>query len=506
MERRQLLKMAPAFGASVMLGQNSWGVVPQLLDEPTSPTATLFTNAKSLYPELIGFESVNRNFVKTELTLEGKIPKDLQGNYYRNGPAKYERNGIRYQHLFEGDGMLQHFQIAGGKVFHRGRFIETPKYTLEEKAKRFIYSGPETKIAGGQPITSNNLINTANTNVIMVGNHLWALWEAGSATKVDPQTLDYVEQIDLGKQTHYGTKLKGLPFSAHPKIEPKGDIWNFGLHPSGSVVLYHLNAQGKTKKVGMVDSGYKGGMLHDFLITERHILLILPSLKRRFYDKESSYFSGIEFAPQQAMRVQVIDKHDFSVKREYELESGFAFHFGNAWEDKQGDIHFDASLYPDVDVLYQMSNLMNGDVIRNAARAKTVFVTLKKAGGTRLNVVVDGTEFPKVYEHQVGRKNNKLFCISAQQESLWSNTVNAIDTETSEVNQYHYGESFLVEEHVPIRTQAGNQYLIGTALHIPSKRTCLNVFQANKLADGPVARAWLDYHLPIGFHGSFQQG
>ena len=503
MERRQLLKMAPALSAGMLMCEPAFGIIADISSTQDHASFDLFAKAKLKYPQLIGFENVADNFATSELTIEGDMPKDLQGHYYRNGPAKHERCGVRYQHLFEGDGMLQHFHIAGGKVFHRGRFIETPKYGLEQSAERFIYSGPETKIANGKAVVSSDVINTANTNVIAVGNDLWALWEAGSATKVDPQTLDYLEQIDLGKQTRFGDKLKGIPFSAHPKVEPAGDIWNFGLHPSGSVVLFHLNPLGQTQKVGIVDTGYKGGMLHDFLITERYILLILPSLKRKLSGEGNRYFSNIEFAPQQAMRVLVIDKDDFKVQRQYELAPGFVFHFGNAWEDEQGDIHFDASLYPDVNVLYELSSLMQGEVLRQAARAKTVFITLKKNGRTSSNEIAEGTEFPKVYAHQVGHQNDTLFCISASSESLWSNTVNAIDTRTHDVNQYQYGDSFLVEEHVPIRTLAGNQYLIGTALHIPSKRTCLNVFQANNLAGGPLARAWLPFHLPIGFHGSF---
>ena len=29
------------------------------------------------------------------------------------------------------------------------------------------------------------------------------------------------------------------------------------------------------------------------------------------------------------------------------------------------------------------------------------------------------------------------------------------------------------------------------------------VFDARRVGDGPVARAWLDYSFPLGFHGQF---
>ena len=33
--------------------------------------------------------------------------------------------------------------------------------------------------------------------------------------------------------------------------------------------------------------------------------------------------------------------------------------------------------------------------------------------------------------------------------------------------------------------------------------TGIAVFDAGHVADGPVARAWLDYPLPLAFHGQF---
>ena len=104
-----------------------------------------------------------------------------------------------------------------------------------------------------------------------------------------------------------------------------------------------------------------------------------------------------------------------------------------------------------------------------------------------------------------GKPNKVLYHVSNGVGQLWNNTVSRLDMKTSEYQHYHYGEDYLVEEHMPVgdNTSELQGYLIGTALHIPSKRTCLNVFKVTNIADGPIARAWLPYHLPIGFHGTF---
>jgi hypothetical protein len=39
------------------------------------------------------------------LEVKGKIPQDLNGYFYRNGPAQNEVYGKRYHHWFDGDGM-----------------------------------------------------------------------------------------------------------------------------------------------------------------------------------------------------------------------------------------------------------------------------------------------------------------------------------------------------------------------------------------------------------------
>ena len=88
---------------------------------------------------------------------------------------------------------------------------------------------------------------------------------------------------------------------------------------------------------------------------------------------------------------------------------------------------------------------------------------------------------------------------------VWSDAVRAINTNTGKQDTFVFGTDFLVEEHVIVdNTQKeGNGYLIGTALHLPSNRTCINIFKANRVSDGPICRAWLPGVIPLGFHGNF---
>lgn len=464
---------------------------------------TLFHRAFSTMPELIGFAGTNREFHTTQLTIEGEIPQAISGTFYRNGAAQHERGEQRYQHLFEGDGMIQSFQIANGKIQHQGRFVKTPKFTKEQQAGKFLYSGPDSKLPHGMAVSNADSINTANTNVIAVGDDMWALWEAGSPVAVDSNTLKTNGIVNLGKNSKFGNALKGMPFSAHPKIDPSGDIWNFGASPTGHIVLYHLNSQGKMLNTKVIATGYSGGMLHDFLITHRHILLILPSLTRDRSKK--GFFEGIQFDNKLPMKVLVIDKQELTVKRTFELDAGFAFHYGNAWEDAKGTIHFDASLYPNVDVLHRMRDLMKGISLSGISAAQTTIFSLAPSGRVTKNTIGDNSEFPRVSPQLTGLRNRYLYSIGSTGVDIWSDTLNRYDLETGKVDAFVYGKDFLVEEHVLINpgTKEHHGFLIGTALHVPSRRTCLNIFHADNITQGPVCRAWLPYHIPLGFHGNF---
>lgn len=511
MQRREFLKGCASLSAGAAILNSPLKAFASSKSELTGQVVNykqLFNDALSNSPELIGFANIEDDFAPQVLSVEGKIPLDIQGTYYRNGPAKLERGEQRYQHLFEGDGMLQSFTFAGGKIVHKGKFINTPKFQKEQKNKRFLYSGPETVIPNSLPVTTPDVVNTANINVIAVGDDLWALWEAGSPTRISPETLEYKEQVLLSEHDKYQKALQGLPFSAHPKVEANGDIWNFGLNQSGHIVLYHLAPTGRVKNVALVNARYKGSMLHDFLMTDKHLLIILPSLStgKTFSNNRQGAFSRIRFDKNQAQRVLVIDKASLTLKKEYELDAGFAFHYGNAWEESDGTIRFDASLYPDIDVLHNLSNMMKGEINHSVPNAKTAFYTLSPNGKTSQTILDTNSEFPEVCDHVVGLKNEYLYQLSSKQTSIWSDTVTGLNMNTGKLDSYDFGDDFLVEEHITIcpTQKEGTGYLMGTALHVPTKRTCLNIFNIENISDGPIARAWLSHHLPLGFHGTFK--
>jgi carotenoid cleavage dioxygenase len=496
MERRQFLKAGLGVGAFALTGS------------ACADTATYrsFRAALARDPELVVYASVTGG-QQGAAVIEGRLPADLQGTFYRNGPGRFELNGERYHHWFDGDGFAQAWRIKDGKVSHQGRFIETRKFVDESAAGQFLYPAFGTHIAR-RGFRDNDTMNSANTNLLPFNGRLYALWEGGSATEVDPGTL-----ATVGIKT-WREDLQAMPFSAHPKLDPDGGMWNFGAFSGGDkLAIYRIGADGGVLRAGVIALP-KLAMLHDFAVSERHLIFVIPP-----YDLSSD--PGLSLAerhvwagagPQaRATRVVVVAKDTLTVRRVFELPPQMVFHFGNAHDEAGGRVtHFDLVLH-DGDLLASFAHLMEGQREPNApASHRAVRVSLDYASGrvstTRL---LDGAEFPRVMPQVVGRRHRRLAVLSsdARNASLALDTVNVVDLDSGRADSFRFGAGWRAEEHVLVPRQHARSetdgYLVGVAQDTRNQTSVLTVFDAARVSAGPVAMARLPYRTALCFHGNF---
>ena len=71
------------------------------------------------------FETLPDEHDYTVDEVEGRLPADLVGTLYRNGPGRNDVDGKPFAHLFDGDGMLSQFTLRDGRVHYRNRFVRT---------------------------------------------------------------------------------------------------------------------------------------------------------------------------------------------------------------------------------------------------------------------------------------------------------------------------------------------------------------------------------------------
>ena len=69
-----------------------------------------------------------------DLVVEGEVPQDLFGSYYRNGPDPQFPPKEGHYHWFGGDGMIHAFHFENGKVSYKNRWVQTSKWKQERKA------------------------------------------------------------------------------------------------------------------------------------------------------------------------------------------------------------------------------------------------------------------------------------------------------------------------------------------------------------------------------------
>jgi carotenoid cleavage dioxygenase len=415
--------------------------------------------------------------------------------------------GLRYRHWFDGDGMVQAFRIGGGRISHLGRMVETPKYQAERAAAKRLAAAYGTPVPGARPPAAPDELNVANTSVLPIGGELLALWEGGSAFRLDPETLE-----TRGPKT-WRADLKGMPFSAHPRVEPDGRVWNIGISTmSGHLAIYRISAAGELETAAVIDAGRRT-MAHDFMVTERHLVVPLPPLgwDGARAGGAGSFAGGFRWQPEVGTRVLVIDKADLTRVSVRELPAGMFFHFGNAWEEADGTIRFDVC-WAERDDFFEGAavRVMRGEGPATGERPTyNTLVTLPPSGAGRLERFPEAAEFPRVDPRFVGRRQRFVVVAASDGKANhpWLNSVLLRDFDSGRTWQYSYGPDVIAEEHVFVPRPGGSQeldgWLVGTALDVARQAHTLSIFEARRVGDGPVARARLDYPLPLGFHGQF---
>ncbi|MGR4868248.1 carotenoid oxygenase family protein [Variovorax sp. LARHSF232] len=454
-----------------------------------------------------GFATVHPdNLDSGPLHVEGELPEELRGTFFRNGPGRHELGQARYSHKWDGDGMVQAFRFTDEGVRHEGRFVRTAKYLRESEAGHPLVSAFGSALGDqGALDTDIDEMNVANISVCLHGGELLALWEAGSAYQLDPYDLRTIGLKD------WKSSEPIRPFSAHPKIENDGGLWNFGADPiAGELSVFHINQAGdvdvcRRLKIEQLPP------IHDFAVTARHLVFILSPL----VFSVDRLRDGVPFArssswePEHGTRALVLSKEDFA-HRWYRLPPLALFHIGNAWEDERGTIRLDFMGADDPRSMMSAWSVMTGQY-RHARGSVLRLLTLPPAGDA-LMTTPEGLgegEFPVVDPLSIGRRYRHVLYVgrSANRPANlpgWDQLV-AFDVESGRTSEYNFGDRWFIEEHVFARTSDAGPaaWIVGTGLDMARRQTALLVFSASRVSAGPVAVAYLPRALPFGLHGTF---
>jgi all-trans-8'-apo-beta-carotenal 15,15'-oxygenase len=460
---------------------------------------------------------VEKEYQQYELTVKGRIPTELEGRLFRNGNGRFEHQGVMYNHLFDGDGMITRFDFENGKIFYSNRYVRTKEFVEENEAGKMLYRSFGTNLPGGfwNNILKMRFKNAANTSVIKHGGKMLALWEGGLPHEIDPETLETISRYDYDGVliNDFSTVDKminpELPFSAHPKIHaPTGVMHNFGTAAGAKqrLVLYEVTPDGQAAKSQIIPMD-EVTFTHDFVLTQtgKKIFFLTPVAFDLFQT-----FSGLQ-SPVESIRINrskktqilVVDT-DQTVHR-LETDFCFVFHFANGYEVSETKVVVDGYILDDFPSADSIKSYIQGEPGEGPVPMLTRFELDLSSGAVTRTLLSDYPgELPFVSPEKEGLPNRYIWNIAGPPniKSMILNGLAKVDTQEKNTHFADFrpnlpGEPVFVPK--PGGKEEDDGWLLMLLFDAEAMQTKLLILQANDLSE--VASAVLPHNIPLGFHG-----
>ena len=451
--------------------------------------------------------------------VEGEIPPELQGTFFRNGPGLLDINGTSIYHPFDGDGMISAIAFQNGRVHYRNRFVRTEGYLKELEAGKILYRGVfGTPKPGGwlSNVFDFKLKNIANTNIIYWGGKLLALWEAAEPYRLDPTTLE-----TLGIDHLDGIVEPGGAFGAHPWIDPSCEmdqgnpcLVNFSLKPglSTTIKIYELNPEGKLlRQHAHSIPGF--AFLHDFAITPHYCIFFQNPVTLNplpFMLGMKGAGECVKFHPHKPTRIVIIPRTSpYKEVKVLETQAGFVFHHANAFES--GDnITIDSICYRSFPEVEPNSDYKQVDFEALDPGQLWRFTVNKQEETVHSQLLDDRCcEFPIIHPDCVGRPYRYLF-IGAAHNATGNAPLQAIlklDLTTQARQLWSFAPQGFISEPVfvpkPNAKQEDEGWILTVVYDAKHHRSDVVILDGQDLQQGPIATIHLKHHIPYGLHGSW---
>ena len=420
-----------------------------------------------------------------DLTVHGAIPRELSGWLLRIGPDPIAATPGSY-HWFLGDGMVHAIELRDGRaVSYRNRWVRTDTAAA-------LLGG--TRLPG-QPREVNPAPNAANTSLVAQAGRLLALYEVSLPTEITPE-LATVGRFD------FAGGLRS-PMTAHPKLDPvTGELLFFGLDLFGPPYLrFHVaDAAGHLARTHEVVLPAPS-MMHDFAITERHVVFLDMPVVYDFALIGHRPFPA-RWKPENGARVGVMSRDASGGVEWLDVELGYVFHTLNAYDD--GDrVVLDLVRHP---------KMFDRDVYGVADGRGTLQRWTIDPGARRVREEqVSGRvqEFPRVDPRRLGRRHRygytTLTSDTGRGQRLGFGSPVKHDLRTGHAEVARLGPAAAASEgiFVPASEQAGEDegWVLAVVYDARRDGSDLVVLDATNFTGRPVARVRLPQRVPFGFHG-----
>lgn len=481
----------------------------------TSGSAARVMEGASRFEPGMGWRNANRDLPREhgfeKLEVEGKLPEDLSGALYRNGPGIFSNFGNPYKHPFDGDGCITAVRIGGGRAEGACRIVETRALRHERREGKALYRGFGTLPPGLRRFTLK-FKNAANTNVIWWQNKLLACWEGGRPTELSPEDLRTVGETSLGG-------IVRQAFTAHPhRVAARKATYNFGIRMGRhtKLDLYEMPDVGAARWMGSIP--LKGPtMLHDFICTDKHMVFFVSPVSLNpipafLTIKEMSQCYA--WHPEWGTEVIIVPYDDVRNPVRFRTEAFYQWHYTNAFE-QGGKIIVDFVRYPNFDSMLSLTSWTDGGESSMAAALvgtpwrAVLDPKAKKAEFNQISATC--AEFPRVHPEREGVPTRIGYHVAlSSAEAMKAGIQDALfklDYETGKSEIFRVGDELYPSEPVFAPRKGAKDeddgYLLSLVYDANRDASHVAVFDARGLSDGPLAKLWFDHHVPLTFHGNW---
>jgi len=489
----------------------------------------------------LGFRSLDSEVADSPLRVDGDLPDWLDGALVRNGPAKFEVDGERVGHWFDGLAMCHRFAFDGAadEIRYTNRFLRSETY--RKATEEGVLDGQFATGGGGylarlQDLLFSDPTDNCNVHVTRVADSLVAMTEVPRFLDCDPATLETPGEFG------FADDLAGHINCAHVLPDPHreetvGLLTTFG-RPS-EYTVYRLPDGSRTREVVGRVAADRPAYLHSFALTERFVVLtehpFVTDPKSFLLPGGEGFVDFYDWVPERGTTFHVLDRETGERVATRETDAWFVFHHVNAFErpagaasgtdrgdemdrgdgtergdgtDPDGEVVVDLVAYPDADVVDGLYLDAAADWFESGADGQLRRFRLPLDDGTdggsvSSELLYDGCELPRVAPDDRTREYRYAYVQGAADRE--GNHVAKVDVTTGESRRWEEGGLF-AEEPVFVRAPDAERpsddgVVLVTALNVPDERTDLLVLDGETLAVR--ARAPLPHAVPFGFHGRY---
>ena len=439
------------------------------------------------------------------------VPEALRGTLYRVGPGIFERAGYRKTGLLDGDGIVHGFKIDGDDVRYRCRFVQTDKFKEESAAGRFKYASWTTRAPGGvlKNLGGNLSKDDASVTAYPIGEDIWVDGPISAPWRVDSETL---ETLGLAPSL----LNPGEDVEPHAKYDAASGTWTFFSRKVGrKTELSAITIDRSGRVVGRASFiSPRACFMHDFFVTAHYAIWMFQPVFLRltgFLMGMNSFLDGFDWRPQEGVILAVLRKDGSEPPIFIDAPGRFMWHSVNAYElgdeivaDFVG--YDDPGMWVGEDPI--LRTVMRDEPGRHGPNGqfRRYIIDPRRASVREELILDDNMEFPVVAEKEGCRPYTFFYTAAADPGCAFHHRIARVAPGSGETVSFDFGQTSIVCEPIfvskPGRSDSG--WLLTVRLDGVEAKSHLEIFDTDRLPDGPIATARIGRHLPITFHGCWR--